>query len=216
MSATETPQSPREELANALSHGLGALLSATALGWMVALAIPRGPWETVGVAVFGVSLILLYLSSTWYHATTAPAVKKRLQVLDHAMIFVLIAGSYTPWLLVNLRGPWGWSLFGTVWLIAFVGVILKVIFLPRFDRLGTALYVVMGWIICIAGKELLAKVNPVGLAWLLAGGLCYTGGVVFYLQRRLPFAHLIWHMFVMAGSACHVVAVIVGVLSGAA
>lgn len=216
MSSTEIPQSPREELANALSHGLGSLLSALALGWMLALAIPRGPWETVAVTVFGISLILLYLSSTWYHATAEPKAKKRLQVLDHALIFVLIAGSYTPWLLVNLRGPWGWSLFGTVWFIAVVGVILKVIFVPRYDRLGTALYVVMGWIICIAGKELLAKVNDEGFAWLLAGGLSYTGGVFFYLQRRLPFSHLIWHCFVMAGSACHVVAVIVGVLSGAA
>jgi hemolysin III len=214
MSATDKPQTPQEELANAVSHGLGALLGAMALGWMLALAIPRGPWETVGVAVFGVSLILLYLSSTWYHGTPDSAFRKRLQVLDHAMIFVLIAGSYTPWLLVNLRGPWGWSLFGTVWLIAVVGVILKVIFLPRFDKLGTALYVVMGWIIVIAVKELVANVNPGGLRWLLAGGLCYTGGVAFYLQRRLPFTHLIWHIFVMAGSTCHVVAVIVGVLSG--
>jgi len=214
MSATDKPQTPQEELANAVSHGLGALLGAMALGWMLALAIPRGPWETVGVAVFGVSLILLYLSSTWYHGTPDSAFRKRLQVLDHAMIFVLIAGSYTPWLLVNLRGPWGWALFGTVWLIAVVGVILKVIFLPRFDKLGTALYVVMGWIIVIAVKELVANVNPGGLRWLLAGGLCYTGGVAFYLQRRLPFTHLIWHIFVMAGSTCHVVAVIVGVLSG--
>jgi hemolysin III len=139
--------------------------------------------------------------------------KRLFQILDHALIFVLIAGSYTPWLLVNLRGPWGWSLLAAVWGIALGGVILKTILLPRFNRLGTALYILMGWMICVAIRPLIESVNAVGIAWLVAGGLCYTGGVAFYLMPKLRYGHFIWHLFVMAGSVCHVVAVIFGVLT---
>lgn len=209
---SELCESHEEELANTVSHGLGAVLSAVGLVFMLKLAIPLSVWHVIGVSVFGLSLIALYSGSACYHHVHSHKCKKILQVLDHSLIFVLIAGSYTPWLLVNLRGPWGWSLFGVIWAIATVGIVLKAVFLPRFQRLGAALYVVMGWLICIAIKPLIASVNETGMAWLVAGGLCYTGGVVFFLMRNVRFAHLIWHLFVLAGSFCHVMAVIYGVL----
>lgn len=208
---SELCESPEEERLNAISHGIGALLSVAGLVLMVKLAAPLSPWHLGSVAVFGSSLILLYTASTVYHLVTTHRWKRIFQVLDHALIFVLIAGSYTPWLLVNLRGPWGWSLFFVVWGLALAGMVLKAFFLPRFDKLGTALYVVMGWIVCIAIKPLIASVGPVGMTWLVAGGLCYTGGVAFYLMKR-RFAHFTWHLFVMAGSICHVIAVITGVI----
>ncbi len=209
---SELCESHGEELANTISHGIGAILSVVALALMIFLAAPLTAWHVVGVSVFGSSLILLYSSSAIYHAVTSHRLKRFFQVLDHAFIFVLIAGSYTPWLLVNLRGAWGWSMFGAVWGLALSGVVLKVFLLPRFDKLGTALYVVMGWLICVAAKPLLEQVEPLGIAWLVAGGLCYTGGVAFYMMRSKRFAHFAWHLFVMAGSLCHVVAVVVGVL----
>ncbi len=204
-------ESPEEELFNAISHGIGAVLSVVGLVLMVKLAAPLSAWHVASVAIFGSSLILLYSASTVYHLVTTHRLKRIFQVLDHALIFVLIAGSYTPWLLVNLRGPWGWSLFFVVWGIALAGMVLKAFFLPRFDKHGTALYVVMGWIVCIAIKPLIESVGPVGMAWLVAGGLSYTGGVAFYLMKR-RFSHFTWHLFVMAGSICHVIAVITGVI----
>ncbi len=209
---SELCESHEEEVANAISHGIGAVLSVVALIVMVSLAAPLTAWHVVGVSVFGTSLVLLYLCSAAYHVVTSHDRKRLLQILDHALIFVLIAGSYTPWLLVNLRGAWGWSLFGVVWGLALSGVVMKSILLPRFDRVGTAIYVVMGWLICVAVQPLMANVSAAGLLWLVAGGLCYTGGVAFYLMKNVKFAHFTWHLFVMAGSLCHVVAVIFGVL----
>jgi len=205
-------ESHAEEIANSISHAIGAVLSALGLVVMVRLAAPLSVWHVTGVSIFGTSLVLLYGASAIYHAVTAHGKKRLLQILDHALIFVLIAGSYTPWLLVNLRGPWGWSLLAVIWGIALGGVVLKTVLLPRFDKLGTVLYVAMGWLVCIAFKPLVESVSPAGIAWLVAGGLCYTGGVGFYLKRSLRFGHFIWHLFVMAGSLCHVIAVIVGVL----
>jgi len=205
-------ESHGEEVANTISHGIGVLMGIVGLVAMVKLAIPFGAWHITSVSIFGASLILLYLGSTLYHFVRTHRLKRFFQIIDHALIFVLIAGSYTPWLLVNLRGPWGWSLFGVVWGIAVTGIVLKAVFLPRFDRIGAALYVLMGWIICIALKPMIESVNSVGLAWLVAGGLCYTGGVIFYLMRNLKYSHTIWHLFVLAGSACHIIAVIYGVL----
>lgn len=208
---SELCESPEEERLNAISHGFGALLSVVGLVVMLDLASSLSSWHITSVTVFGSSLILLYLASAVYHLVTTPRLKRLFQILDHALIFVLIAGSYTPWLLVNLRGPWGWSLFFVVWGIALAGMVLKACFLPRFDKLGTALYVIMGWLVCIAIKPLIENVGLVGISWLVAGGLCYTGGVAFYLMKR-RFAHFTWHLFVLAGSFCHVVAVITGVL----
>ena len=202
-----------EEVANAVSHAIGAVMSVIGLVSMIHLAVPLSAWHTVGVSVFGGSLVLLYGASAIYHFVTSHHRKRLFQILDHALIFVLIAGSYTPWLLVNVRGPWGWSLLAAVWGIALGGVILKTILLPRFNRLGTALYILMGWMICVAIRPLIESVNAVGIAWLVAGGLCYTGGVAFYLMPKLRYGHFIWHLFVMAGSVCHVVAVIFGVLT---
>lgn len=204
-------QSPAEERANVLSHGLGTLLSIVGLVAMIRLALPLGGWHVLGATVFGTSLVALYLASTFYHLVTSHRAKRLFQILDHALIFVLIAGSYTPWLLVNLRGPWGWSLLAVVWGLALGGVVLKAILLPRFEKAGTVLYVAMGWLVCVALKPMIESVPPVGIAWLVAGGLCYTGGVWFFLRDR-PFSHLAWHLCVLAGSFCHVVAVIVGVL----
>lgn len=206
-------ESHAEEVANTISHAVGAVLSLIGLGVMVKLALPLSIWHVIGVSVFGCSLVALYLGSTVYHAVATHGRKRVFQIVDHALIFVLIAGSYTPWLLVNLRGPWGWSLLAVVWGIALGGTILKVFLLPRFDKLGTALYIVMGWIMCVALKPLLENVSPAGIAWLVAGGLCYTGGVVFYMRRNMRFAHFTWHLFVMAGSVCHFIAVLVGVLN---
>lgn len=205
-------ESHAEEVANSVSHAIGTALSVLGLVVMLRMAAPMSAWHVVGVSVFGGSLVLLYGASALYHHVTTHGKKRLLQILDHALIFVLIAGSYTPWLLVNLRGPWGWSLLVVIWGLALGGVVLKSILLPRFDKLGTALYVAMGWLVCIAMKPLVESVNAAGIAWLVAGGICYTGGVYFYLKRGLRFGHFIWHLFVMAGSLCHVIAVIVGVL----
>jgi hemolysin III len=205
-------ESHAEEVANSVSHAIGAALSVLGLIVMLRMAAPMSSWHVVGVSVFGGSLVLLYGTSALYHHVTAHGKKRILQILDHALIFVLIAGSYTPWLLVNLRGPWGWSLLAVIWGLALGGVVLKTILLPRFDKLGTLVYVAMGWLVCIAMKPLVESVNAAGIAWLVAGGLCYTGGVYFYLRRGLRFGHFIWHLFVMAGSLSHVIAVIVGVL----
>ncbi len=205
-------ESHGEELANTLSHAVGALLSAVGLALMLRLAAPLSAWHVTGVSIFGGSLILLYGVSALYHHVTSHGKKRLLQILDHAFIFVLIAGSYTPWLLVNLRGPWGWSLLGVVWGLALGGIVLKAVFLPRFDRLGTALYVAMGWLVCVAFRPFVESVNAAGLAWLVAGGLCYTGGVWFYLKRDMRYGHFVWHLFVIGGSLCHIAAVVAGVL----
>jgi len=209
---SELCESHAEEIANAVSHGIGALLSVVALVVMVSLAASMTAWHVVGVSVFGVSLVLLYLFSAVYHTVTSHERKRLFQIVDHALIFVLIAGSYTPWLLVNLRGAWGWSLFGVVWGLAVSGVVMKSVLLPRFDRVGTVIYVAMGWLICVAAQPMMANVSVTGLVWLVAGGLCYTGGVAFYTLKNVRFAHFAWHLFVMAGSLCHVIAVIFGVL----
>jgi len=205
--------SRNERLANVATHGLGVVLS---LGGAVALIIAsvwRGSaWHIVGCSIFAASLILLYSSSTLYHVFTGPRVKRALRALDHPAIYVLIAGTYTPFTLVNLRGGWGWSLFGVLWGLALCGVVLKIVAVGRFPALSTTVYVVMGWIAVIALKPLVKAVSLPGLLWLLAGGLLYTGGVVFYLAKRLPYNHAVWHLFVLGGSICHYGAVFLYVL----
>jgi hemolysin III len=203
-----TAYTPREELANSLTHALGALLSVAGLAVLVTLAAWHGgAWHLTSVAIFGVSLVALYTASTLYHALRPAALKQRLRKFDHAAIFLLIAGSYTPFLLVTLRGPWGWSLFGVVWGLAIVGMVLKFWYAGRFRLFSTLLYLGLGWLVLIAFKPLLAALPPAGLKWLLAGGACYSLGTVFYLWKRLPYHHAIWHLFVLAGSVCHWIAV---------
>ena len=208
---------PREELANRLTHGLGAALSVAGLGLLVVFSARYGDaWQVVSTAIFGTTLVLLYTSSTLYHSSRDDRRKVLLQKFDHAAIFLLIAGSYTPFLLVTLRGPWGWSLFGVVWGLAIIGVALKFWFAGRFRVVSTLIYIGMGWLVMVAIKPLMAALPAGGLKLLIAGGLCYTGGTVFYLWKRLPYQHAIWHLFVLAGSACHWIAVFFHVVSPAA
>lgn len=197
----------REEVANAMTHGVGVLLSVAALVAMLALA--GGDLLRLAAAgIFGGTLVLLYLSSTIYHVATAPRKKAIFQVLDHCCIYLLIAGSYTPLTLVALRGPWGWSLFGAVWFMALAGILIKTVFAGRKDHwISTALYVGMGWLAVIALGPMLKALPLAGVLWLVAGGVSYTGGIVFFAWSRLPYNHAIWHLFVLGGSACHVVAV---------
>jgi hemolysin III len=200
--------SPAEDLANALTHGIGLLLSVAALAWLVTASYRRGDgWHITATAVFGAALVLLYASSTLYHSLRGESQKRLLRKFDHAAIFILIAGTYTPFLLITLRGAWGWSLFGVVWTLALAGVAVKFWFTGRFQVTSTLLYVGMGWLMLVALQPLWRTLAPGGMWLLLGGGICYTGGTVFYLWKRLPFHHAFWHLFVLGGSACHVFAV---------
>jgi hemolysin III len=206
---TGRPARPGEELANSLSHGVGFLLALAATPILIVGAVNRGGVaDVVGSSVFGGSMVLLYLSSTWYHAVPNGRFKERLHRLDHAAIYLLIAGTYTPFTLGVLDGAWGWTLFGIVWAAAAVGVYDKLISGIRRPRLSTALYLIMGWSVVIVIRPLVLSMDPPGLRWLVAGGLFYTVGVVFYRARHLPYHHFIWHLFVLAGSTCHVFAVL--------
>ncbi|MBD1400696.1 PAQR family membrane homeostasis protein TrhA [Pelovirga terrestris] len=198
-----------EELANSITHGIGALLSIAGLVVLVRLAVSRGDvWHIVSSSIFGATLILLYLSSTLYHSITAPRAKEVLRRFDHIAIYLLIAGTYTPFLLVSLRGPWGWSVFALVWGIALTGILLKVSPLGQKRGLSLTLYLVLGWSILIVLKPLLGYLEPAGIRLLVAGGLAYTGGVIFYGWKRLPYNHAIWHLFVLAGSCLHFFAIL--------
>lgn len=170
-------------------------------------SLQGNPWKIVGAAVFATTLLLLYAASTFYHATRSPALKTRLKVLDHAAIYLLIAGTYTPFTLVGLRGGWGWTLFGIVWGLAVCGVIFKLFATGRFRRISTGIYIAMGWMVLIAARPMVQRMDPTVIAWLVAGGLAYTAGTFFYHHRRLVYSHAIWHGFVLAGSVCHGVAV---------
>lgn len=199
---------PREEFANSLTHGLGAGLSVAGLVLLVVSSAQHGnTWHVVSTAIFGASLVLLYTASTLYHSLRGERLKQVLQKFDHAAIFLLIAGTYTPFVLVTLRGPWGWSLFGVVWGLAVAGVTLKFWLAGRFRLISTLIYLAMGWLVMVAIKPLVAALPAGGLQLLIAGGLCYTGGAAFYLWKRLPFHHALWHLWVLGGSACHWTAV---------
>jgi hemolysin III len=203
----------REEYANIATHGFGVALSIAALVVMVVYAARHGdPYHIVSVSIFGATLILLYLGSTLYHAMRHEKAKEVFRVIDHSCIYLLIAGSYTPFTLVSLRGNWGWTLFGITWGLAVVGVVFKVFFTKRFNVLSVATYIALGWLIVVAAKPVVNTVPTGGLGLLFAGGLFYTLGVVFYLWRRIPFHHAIWHVMVMGGSFCHFLAVFYYVL----
>ena len=222
------PQSPPEELANSITHGLGLAGAAIAGPFIVGAAVRRGgdAWQVGGAAVFAASLVLMYFTSTLYHAyassdTGASAVadderarrravrKERLRVLDHAAIYLLIAGSYTPILVGALRGAWGWSLLVAEWGLAAVGIVAKLRYGFRWPRLSTWMYIVMGWLAIVALKPLLERASLETVLWLIGGGVCYTAGVVFYATDwRVRYGHAVWHLFVAAGSACHLWAVL--------
>jgi hemolysin III len=205
----------REEIANAITHGAGALAGIVGGAVLVTLAAMSGDaWKVVSSAVFSATLVLLYTASTLYHAIPAPKAKARLKVFDHCAIYLLIAGTYTPFTLIGLRGGWGWSLFGVAWGLAVAGVIFKLFFTGRFPRLSTAIYLGMGWMVVVAVVPMIERLDLSVLLWLAAGGLAYTAGTVFYHNHRIPYAHAIWHLFVLAGSACHFVAVAQHILPG--
>jgi hemolysin III len=205
-----------EEIAHAITHGVGLLLSVAALTIVVAFASVRGDaWHIVSAAIYGSTLVLLYASSTMYHALPAPRAKKVFRTLDHSAIYVLIAGTYTPFTLVNLRGGWGWALFGVAWGLAICGVLLEAVAKPRVRVLSLVLYLALGWMVAIAVKPLLETVAAGGIVLLLLGGMAYTGGVVFYVWQRLPYNHAIWHIFVLAGSIFHYFAVLFYVIPAA-
>jgi len=202
-------QSPAEELANSLSHGVGLLAALVALPVLVVAAVRRGDAAGIlGASIFGAALVSLYLTSTLYHAWPRTRGKERLRVLDHLAIFLLIAGTYTPFTLGALRGAWGWTLFGVVWGLALSGIAFKIMFGLRYPRVSTWFYLSMGWLALVAVKPFWDQVPRWGLFWLAAGGLAYTVGVGFYAAREIRYSHLAWHLFVLTGSACHFVAVL--------
>ena len=211
--ATRSPlcESRGEELASAITHGLGVAASIVGLVFMVVVA--DDAWKITSGALYGSTLILLFLSSTLYHSFSGEKVKNFFQIMDHSAIYLLIAGSYTPLTLVTLRGPWGWSLFGVVWFLAICGILTKA--LMKGDRehwSSTALYVIMGWLAVIVIKPLI-DILPAPALWLIvSGGLSYTVGVIFFVWKSLKFSHAVWHLFVIGGSTCHVLAVTLYVL----
>ena len=205
-----------EEIANAVTHGLGAALAVAGLAVLVVLGSLYGQaWHIVSFSIYGAGLVLVYFVSTAYHCCPPGRTRRVMRVLDHCAIYVLIAGTYTPFLLIPLRGGWGWSLFGVLWGLSAVGMVYKAVWGHRFEWLSRTLYLAMGWIAVVAVKPMLAHLPPGCLAWLLAGGLLYTAGVLFYAWEKLLFHHAIWHGFVLGGSICHYIAVVAYVAPGA-
>ena len=202
-------QSRGEEIANSVSHGVGLLAALAATPVLVLSAVRHGGAARIaGASVFAAAMVLLYLTSTLYHALPRNRAKRVFQVLDHAAIFLMIAGTYTPITLGVLRGTWGWTLFGLVWSLAIAGVALTAGGGVRYPKLTTSLYLAMGWLILIAVKPLWLRMPSEGLFWLSAGGIAYTVGVVFYAAKRVRYSHFIWHLFVITGTSCHYIAVL--------
>lgn len=197
-----------EELVNAITHGAGLIAAVAAGAVLITLvALSADPWRITSASVYVAALVLLLTASTLYHAIPQPRAKAALKVLDHCAIFILIAGTYTPFTLVGLKGTWGWTLFALIWSLALTGVVFKLFFTGRFKGLSTALFLAMGWLVVIAAKPMLQQVPMPVLYWLLAGGIAYSLGTLFYLAKRLRFAHAVWHGFVLVGCGCHFVAV---------
>jgi len=207
---TSSTYSAREEWLNCAVHVVGIVASLVALPVLVTTALRTGdPWLLVGGLTFGLSALLMFSTSSLYHAAKNPATRLRLRRVDHAAIYLLIAGTYTPFTLGALRGSWGWSLAAIIWTLALLGIIFKTTSLGfRFHRTSVALYVAMGWLAVVAAKPLMQHLSTLELSWLVAGGLCYTLGVAFYVWKGRPYTHAIWHVFVLAGVACHFVTVL--------
>ena len=205
--------SPIEEKINIISHAAGFILSIIALVFLVTQANRHGDvWHIVSFSIFGTSLILLYAASTFYHSAKNPELRNRLKIIDHASIYVLIAGTYTPFTLVTLKGTVGWVIFGIAWGMALTGIILKLFFTGRYNLISTLMYVFMGWIVVFAINPLVRNLPLEGLYWLLAGGLSYTVGAILYAVKSIRFNHAIFHIFVLVGSICHFVTVYAFVL----
>ncbi|MCU0847431.1 MAG: hemolysin III family protein [Spirochaetes bacterium] len=204
MTINSNEETMGEEMANSITHALGMVFSIVALFVLVTFAGRMGDiWKILSFAIYGTTMILMYLASTFYHAVRDARIKKIFKIFDHSAIYLLIAGSYTPFCLVTLRGPWGWSILGTVWGIAVLGIVFKAFFTGRFRIASTLTYVIMGWIVIIAVKPVMESLPREGLIWLLMGGISYTAGIIFYSWKRLPFNHSIWHLFVLGGSTLH-------------
>ena len=204
----------RDEIASALTHGLGAAAALAGGAVLITLAAIYGDaWQLGAAITFGVTLLLLYLASTLYHSIQHPVAKGRLKVFDHCAIYLLIAGTYTPFTLIGLRGPWGWGLFAAIWTLALAGVVFKLFYTGRFKTLSTLIYVAMGWLVLVAIKPMLSSLDGWTIGWLLAGGVFYTLGTYFYHRESIRYAHAIWHLFCIAGSVCHYVAVMAQVVS---
>ncbi len=198
-----------EEIANSVTHGIGAGLSIAWLTLLVALAVLYGNvYQIVSFSIYGATLIILYLASTLYHSFQYPRVKRVFRVIDHASIFLLIAGTYTPFLLVGIRGVLGWTLLAIVWGLAVLGVGFKALFIHRFQKISVLAYVLMGWLSVVAFKEMVANIPPGGLILLGVGGAVYTVGVIFYALKKYRYTHTVWHVFVLGGSICHYFAVL--------
>lgn len=207
------PYTPGEEIANSVSHGIGAALSIAGLVILVYPAYQKGNiWQIVSFSIYGSSLVLLYLSSTLYHSFQNIRVKRILKIFDHSSIYFLIAGTYTPFLLISIRGTLAWVLAGVIWGLAIAGIIFKTLFIHKFKRLSVLVYILMGWLCVTASKEMLETIPAAGLIWLAAGGLSYTFGVIFYVWKKLPYGHMVWHLFVLGGSISHFISILLYVL----
>ena len=205
----ERPQSLGEEIANSVSHGIGLLAALIAVPVLITAALNRGDLAgTVGTTVFATTMVLLYLASTLFHALPPNRAKRVFQILDHSAIYLLIAGTYTPFTLGVLRGAWGWTLFGLVWVMAIAGTVFKVCGGVRYTTFSTWVYLAMGWLVLIAIEPVWTLVPKWGFIWLLAGGIAYTVGAVFFMAERIRYFHFVWHLFVVMGTACHFVAVL--------
>ena len=205
----ERRQSSGEEIANSVSHGVALLAALGAAPFLIVAAVWRGGAAgIVGASVFAATVVMVYFTSTLYHALPENRIKRIFRVLDHTAIYLLIAGTYTPFTLGVLHGAWGWTLFGLVWGLAIAGIALKTAGGVRYPVLSTSVYLAMGWLVLIAVKPMWERVPMWGLFWILAGGLAYTAGVAFYAAKRVRYGHFVWHLFVIAGTACHFIAVL--------
>ena len=215
MDLASDPRAIREEHANAVTHGVGAVVALLGGGALVVVAAAaHQPRKFAAAVVFATTLVLLYLASTLYHLSQTQQRRARMRVLDHCAIYLLIAGTYTPFTLIGLHGPLGWSLFAAVWSLAAAGVVFKLFYTGRFNLLSTAIYIAMGWLVLIAIEPVYAALDGWTFGWLLAGGVFYTAGTFFFHRESIPYSHAIWHLFCIAGSACHYVAVLAQVAPG--
>ena len=202
-----------EEIIHAITHGVGVILSIAGLSWMLYVSIGAAdPWRIAASSIYGATLITLFLASTVYHSMYASRHREVFKLLDHCAIYLLIAGTYTPFLLVAMRTDTGWWLFGTIWALATAGIIKKLWFRHRFPKIALASYLVMGWLVVLAAPQVANAIGPNGMAWLFAGGISYSIGAVFYALNRVPFNHVVWHVFVLAGGACHFFSIVWHVL----
>ncbi|MCL2888141.1 MAG: hemolysin III family protein [Elusimicrobia bacterium] len=206
---SHNPYSEGEELMHALTHWIGTILVALGSGSLITLAALTGDaWKIVSVSIFCASMITLYIASTLYHAARRPAAKRRLKIFDHISIYILIAGTYTPFLLVNLRGPFGWWMFGFIWALAAGGTVKDMFIVGKYKKLSTAIYLGMGWISIFCIKYFIEKIPLTGLVFIALGGLFYSAGCYFYIRKDKVFFHGIWHLFVLAGTIMHFFAVL--------